>query len=282
MRSAEKSRKSSCLFSNKISNLSIQEYFKECPSSLLSTYQQTVLSSFIIENKQFQSFQVVSFGVGTKYLKSSYLCTNQINGNLINDNTPCNNNHKKNKKKISKKHLFVVRDCHAEILARRGLILYLENEIKLFLKETIEILRNQPEYDILTINHPLFQYVFIHSSSSSFPLKRSLDDDNNEDDDDEKEEEGTRKNKNNTFQLKNIKIKIKDDIYFHMYSSSSPCGNSCNKRWAKGQTIRTFDDLNENEYPLQPHPRLYVTALQEGQVSILMKTTSSPLGPAEL
>ncbi|KAH9252028.1 hypothetical protein BASA81_010010 [Batrachochytrium salamandrivorans] len=42
---------------------------------------------------------------------------------------------------------------------------------------------------------------------------------------------------------------LKPNVSFHLYSSSSPCGNSCVRRWAKGQTEKFRDDLGQWEWP---------------------------------
>lgn len=232
MRSAEKKRTSSCLFADEIARISIHEYQKLCPVSLRESYQQTVLSTIILENIDSQDdhsrLQVISFGVGTKYMKYRY--------------------HNIQTKKLSKQYLFHIRDCHAEILARRGFLLFLYREIQSFYQYAINILKDNFETDISTIQTSIFQF----DVPSTVLTKR--------------DSEGVIK-------LSEYRIKFRDNIRFHLYTSSSPCGNACIKRWAKGKSIHHLD-LDRTQYPNQPHPRLYLTAPQEGQAAVLTKKGS--------
>lgn len=89
VRSAESSRISSCLFADRVAELSISAYKQNCPSDLQNAYKQTVLAAFLIQRNdsgdeqnlvndvyiasndvtdRFCSLEVVSFGVGTKVL----------------------------------------------------------------------------------------------------------------------------------------------------------------------------------------------------------------------
>lgn len=90
-------RVSSCLFADRVANLSIAEYKKQCPVELQDSYKQTVLSTFLIHRKILKiprntdtrkldgddiridpnesdnekgdsTLEVVSIGVGTKIL----------------------------------------------------------------------------------------------------------------------------------------------------------------------------------------------------------------------
>lgn len=89
VRSAESSRISSCLFADRVAELSISAFKRHCPSDLQDAYKQTVLAAFLIqrddsgeeqnlvkntasasnnEDNRQCSLEVVSFGVGTKVL----------------------------------------------------------------------------------------------------------------------------------------------------------------------------------------------------------------------
>ena len=50
-----------------------------------------------------------------------------------------------------------------------------------------------------------------------------------------------------------------------------PCGNASLKRWAKGRAERHRPDLAASGFPLEPHPKLHVTARAEGQIALLSK-----------
>eukprot|EP01032_Pedospumella_encystans_P012615 gene12615-14584_t len=126
IRSAEASRKSTCLFADRVAELSITFYRNICPSELLEAFDQTVLATIVVQktvhcnddltedNKTV--LEVVSMGVGTKVVAAdeivSHKADNRVNGDQI------------------------VRDCHAEVLARRGFLRYLHNQIRLRLDKS--------------------------------------------------------------------------------------------------------------------------------------------------
>ena len=121
IRSAEASRTSTCLFADTVAELSISFYRNICPSELLEAFDQTVLATIVVQktvhcnddltedNKTV--LEVVSMGVGTKVVSAeeivSHKADNGVNGDQI------------------------VRDSHAEVLARRGFLRYLLHQIRL-------------------------------------------------------------------------------------------------------------------------------------------------------
>ena len=92
VRSAESNRVASCLFADRIAQLSIAEYKSQCSSDIQDSYKQTVLAAFFIQRSYTEksavvskpmkyhhdmmiastldeeSLEIVSFGVGTKVL----------------------------------------------------------------------------------------------------------------------------------------------------------------------------------------------------------------------
>jgi hypothetical protein len=89
VRSAESNRISSCSFADRVAELSISAFKRNCPSDLQDAYKQTVLAAFLIQRNdsgeeqnlvndtysvrndvrgRLCSLEVVSFGVGTKVL----------------------------------------------------------------------------------------------------------------------------------------------------------------------------------------------------------------------
>lgn len=79
-------------------------------------------------------------------------------------------------------------------------------------------------------------------------------------------------------------IVLKPTITFHLYCSSSPCGNSCVRRWAKGETERFREDLGEREWPdptkhgkLQIHNPLQVAVLCKVKVGEKEEEEVNPL-----
>ena len=160
VRSAEKTRKSTCSFADRCGALSIEEFKRRCPLHMENAYQQTVLATIIVENRITSTLRVVAMGVGTKFM-STYHC------NDLGDPTP--------------KHLFCVRDCHAEILARRAFLLYMYKEMECLLQDRLSnresglgdtsILEWTPTCDASTFTPP-FQVrdsMHIHMYTSSMP-----------------------------------------------------------------------------------------------------------------
>ena len=193
MRSAEKKRESSCSWADRVSTLTLDAYRQQCPEQLLKSYerQQTVLSSILVHDSIDDVLQVVSLGVGTKTLSLE----------LIRD-------------------MKRVRDMHAEVLARRGALLYLYDQINRASQRVCV------ECSIFVANDDSF----------SFSLRPS--------------------------------------ITFHLYTSSTPCGNSTIKRWAKGRKPTKYGGREGSGTPFPvsvEHPRFFVTAREHGQVALLVK-----------
>eukprot|EP01041_Mallomonas_annulata_P006846 gene6846-13862_t len=109
IRSAESSRISSCPFPDTIATLSIQEFKRRCPISCKDAYKQTVLAAFLIQDGNSNPPIVVSFGIGTKFLHRELKYEDESHS--------------------TRKTETRIRDCHAEILARRALKIYLLQEI---------------------------------------------------------------------------------------------------------------------------------------------------------
>lgn len=122
VRHAEASRISSCAFADAVAGLSLQTYRSLCPEDLLRSYNQTVMSAFLVQNEDMSThaeyrfpLTVVSIGVGTKFLPWNVLCDNKT-------------------QHVKLRHR--LKDCHAEVLSRRGLLYYLLSECKIALAAT--------------------------------------------------------------------------------------------------------------------------------------------------
>lgn len=114
IRSAEADRSSSCGFSDYIAEISVEFFKRQCPQDLLGNYEQTVLATFVVQWLPMEKersnglLAVVSLGVGTKVASAASIKSNHRHfGNTI------------------------VRDCHAEVLARRGFMRYLYDQVEL-------------------------------------------------------------------------------------------------------------------------------------------------------
>lgn len=149
-----------------------------------------------------------------------------------------------------------MRDCHAEVLARRGLLKYLYEELnRLLIIQTAD-------------------------SKSSIIYNKDNSDSSN-DDDISHADKGMKDQKIENDELDDMKhnfshgpvksiiqetpflkshtldctftefspftvnpatglLKLKEDYILHMYSSSQPCGNATIKKWAKGQRAKRW------------------------------------------
>ena len=103
VRSAESNRSHSCLFANVVAEVSLDSFLLWCPPELKKSITQTVMAAFLVQNGNNRP-EVVSIGMGTKYVL------------------------RKNLK--GHRNYFLVRDQHAEILAKRGFRRYLVKQIR--------------------------------------------------------------------------------------------------------------------------------------------------------
>ena len=207
VRHAEKRRKSSCRFADRVAQFCVDHYQKHVPTSFREVQKQTCLAaivalvvtpnetnddSFALSNSSNENNLVsgstkndtthhrsrlvmLGMGVGTKFLSGEMLenelkISQKLGDNLTaNDGTPVGYGRR-------------VRDCHAEVLARRAFCRQL----------------------LLEIRQDLDQHSTLTSSSKSdvSVLQR------------EKASDGS------------IRFKLKPGVSLHMYCSSAPCGNA--------------------------------------------------------
>jgi len=159
--------------------------------------------------------KVVALGVGTKFMSTL---------------------HADSSGSLSRDHFLCVRDCHAEVLARRAFLMYLYEEAD-------AALTGRPSA-VLELTVP--------------SRKRSREDLSQSDS-----------------ACYCPPLRMKDHIRIHFYTSSMPCGNACIKRWAKSSKVVPIEGLTSVEYPHPPsHPHLHITARDQGQVSVLVKRGS--------
>lgn len=110
IRSAEADRTASCAFADKVTRCSLDFYTRHCPAELRASYKQTVVATILVRAEDVTgrvTLQVVSMGVGTKVLPYAEVIEqrNRAEGSVL------------------------IRDCHAEILARRGFVRYLYDQL---------------------------------------------------------------------------------------------------------------------------------------------------------
>ena len=219
VRHAEKARVSSCAFADVIAKASI-DVFTEVNGGPLAAGQQTVLATIAALDASTGQLHVLSLGVGTKFLPRDAVCSD-VEGERIHD-------------------------CHAEVLAGRGLKLYVWREL---LRRTAA---RAPTAD-----------AGVDSSSCvpcderelhPFPILEECD-------------AGSGVNSCDN----SPRYKLRDGVSLHLYTSSQPCGNATMKRWAKCAKEVYDAAAGPCEVPAQHHERLLLHSKQEGQVALLVK-----------
>ena len=106
VRSAEKDRKSTCAFADRVAQCAIEAFDRLCAAAGVE-YRQTVCAAIIAVDRRAggATFSVVALGVGTKFLRAAQISADGGAGR-------------------------VVRDCHAEVLARRAFKRFLCAELR--------------------------------------------------------------------------------------------------------------------------------------------------------
>jgi double-stranded RNA-specific adenosine deaminase len=113
IRSAEADRIASCTFADKVARCSLDFYGRHCPAELRASYKQTVVATILVRTEDTSgivTLQVVSMGVGTKVLPYADVVEQRRRaaGSVL------------------------IRDCHAEVLARRGFLRFLYDQLSLY------------------------------------------------------------------------------------------------------------------------------------------------------
>ena len=189
VRHAEKRRIGTCEFANRIATVSLDAFKSTVPKSHRDVMKQTCVAAIVAHysNKYNQSeannkrsvgqLRVLGLGVGTKFVTHDVLVDEQ--------NNEANSCYGKR-----------IRDCHAEVLARRAFRRQIALEILADLKK---------------------------NSSSGCKVETG---------DDEQSIIERVKCKDDDIQT-NIRYRLKTHITIHFYASSAPCGNATLKKFVK-------------------------------------------------
>lgn len=178
---------------------------------------------------------MVSLGIGTKYMSSSAMQASA----------------EKDSKHSTSERLYprfpkrAVRDCHAEVLARRAFRLYLARELLLGDASTILELHEPACNDAFTDNGEI----------------RTCD--------------------NLAEDIEIACWRLKESVGIHLYTSSMPCGNACVRKWANGCKEVTARELGPMQLPKVAHPPFHAHARKDGQISPMWKRDSEHDGDTE-
>lgn len=247
LRSAESTRISTCEFGDRVARLVNSVYQSSCPDDLLRSYKQTVLAGFVMHDASSDELSLVSFAVGTKFVhwdKMKLTNEQSMTINLEKCPTPANRipcSKVREDCSATTPYLHVVRDCHAEILARRALLKYFYEQIATAIK--------QSSCDGEDAVPSVFELI----------------------------PRGDSNNNSNTDMFAHQRFRLRPGLTLHFYSSSQPCGNSSNKNWAKGsahvQECSTCSD-SSNISARYPHPMFHPQGVAQGQVACSVKKDS--------
>ena len=229
-RAGEKDRKSSCLFAELIARCAIEKFEelkkKNIPKKALvgeengSSTSRTVIAAFVVFDELKNEARCLSVASGTKTVDDLMFDSEMM--------------------KVSSER-FVIRDSHAEVLARRAL------------KRTLalEILALQSS----TIDASTLEEGEGGDDANDFFLEK-VDDESSE--------------------SRQQKFRKRERMSLHLYVSSCPCGNATIRKWAKGgQSEARYETLGEFEIPKQKHDTFLPLDVCKGSVAISMKKATT-------
>lgn len=256
VRHLEKRRNSTCRFADRVARVALDEYRKRIPiqHQQPATCIAAVVAHDANQHEEDRQLVVVGLGVGTKFLTQETLLQETNNENYYYGRR--------------------VRDCHAEVLARRAFrrqLLWMiyqdlqppptqqENEIK---RRT----NNCDKPHLSTSNYAslpnwLLQRVpsVIVDAAAATPSYTSPND--------PKHQPTTTKHAHCYYYYS-----LRPGVTLHMYSSTTPCGNAALKKFAKMEKERFLEHLGDNEWPTSPpHPVVEPHSWKLGQFSLLLK-----------
>jgi hypothetical protein len=199
VRHAEKRRRGTCEFANRIARMALQKYEETVPKSYRNVHKQTCVAAVVACIKEsgdttcsgvsesevdtLDHLQVMGLGVGTKFLSAT---------TLQDEPNDCTR----------------IRDCHAEVLARRAfrrqLLLEMESDLH---KRAFE-------------------------DGSYVPILERIEHDNQQTRSEAKRLKSSAAANDKAFHSR-PKYRLKPGVTIHFYASSAPCGNATLKKFVK-------------------------------------------------
>ena len=236
-RFAEKRRTATCLFADRVATTALEAYRRVVPQAHRDRQKHECVAAILAHfpspdepsakdagnSQKGGTLQVIGLGVGTKFLSESIL---------------------REEEDTSERYGERLRDCHAEVLARRAFRWQLTKEIR----------------DDLLLTRQAGEYGTRQQSNSHYisMLQRLSAEDN-----------------------ASCKYGIKPGVTLHFYSSSAPCGNATLKKFAKMQKEKFDASLGPDKWPSKPHEIINGHAIREGQFSLLLKKDNGAAAGAD-
>jgi double-stranded RNA-specific adenosine deaminase len=229
-------RTSSCAFADNVAAAAMRAYdavlahLAHLDPSRPTERGQTVLAAVVARDARCDPprLRVVSLGAGTKFLRAADIDADARSGTKV-------------------------RDCHAEVLARRGLKRFLYAQIRAARRRekssSAAFSANLADEEEWLVLDPVF-----HEPEVGLETDRT-----------DRRADGWR---------------VSDEVSFHLYASSAPCGNATVKKWARGLK-ETFDDSlgpfelprhGENEHDKKNNS---FGSVSQGQLAFLWKRDNS-------
>ena len=249
-------RTSSCIFADNIAKASIAAYDAALASvpepartDAFGGGKQTVLAAVVARDERMDALRVVSLGTGTKFMSAVDIEADADAGARV-------------------------RDSHAEVLARRGLRRFLYAQLALASKRSAGpstgISRKRTRGDDDT-----------GDGATTESARGEGDDAGPGPGSNPGSIHGRGAHSTNYFDDTNWSVlerdgdgyRVRPSVTFHMYTSSTPCGNAAIKRWAKGAKEKFTDGLGPFQTPpgSEEHGSPSWSAVKEGQIAFLYK-----------
>jgi len=249
-------RTSSCIFADNIAKASIAAYDAALASvpepartDAFGGGKQTVLAAVVARDERMDALRVVSLGTGTKFMSAVDIEADADAGARV-------------------------RDSHAEVLARRGLRRFLYAQLALASKRSAGpstgISRKRTRGDDDT-----------GDGATTESARGEGDDAGPGPGSNPGSIHGRGAHSTNYFDDANWSVlerdgdgyRVRPSVTFHMYTSSTPCGNAAIKRWAKGAKEKFTDGLGPFQTPpgSEEHGSPSWSAVKEGQIAFLYK-----------
>ena len=218
IRHAEKRRTSTCRFADRVAQVSVDSYHSIIPKFYREQQKQTCVATIVahdtsLPNESNRNLIVLAMGVGTKFLSRPILEQEHDEGCRYGER---------------------VRDCHAEVLARRAFRRQLSLEI------LRDLQRHQKEGEAT-------ENVASRSSGGFTILQRC------------------RSSCGSPY------YQLRPEVSLHFYSSSAPCGNAVLKKFATLRKEKFRPDLTADEWPLEKHLPIAGHAVPSGEFALLVK-----------
>lgn len=236
VRHAEKRRAGTCEFANRIARISLDAFRSSVPQSYRDVHKQTCVAAIVahfkdkdiekeggvsgsssitatlekVEEKGMGQLQVMGLGVGTKFLSDDILRAEQRNcqDRRDHEDVAVVDGNEESEGERNNNYGTRVRDCHAEVLARRAFQRQIALELLDDLRCNNNMTEDEKKDEETEIYRPIFERVDTTITN------------------DASDETNRRKNTPSRYRLR-------PNVTLHFYASSAPCGNATLKKFTK-------------------------------------------------